>query len=65
MTPKVMTQLFLLAWISAAIVYDIWVFAKFGAEPTITRTLQRWTSDFPVLLIALGGLLWHLFGKGK
>ena len=65
LSPRAETALFLLWWISLAIIYDVLVFAQHGADPTITRTLQRWTDEFPVLLIALGSLLWHLFGKGK
>jgi hypothetical protein len=65
MSPKYYTYFFVLLWIGAAIVWDLFVFRKWGAEATITRTLESWTEDFPILLIALGSLLWHLFGKGK
>jgi hypothetical protein len=64
LTPRAETNLFLLWWISLAVIYDLLVVAQHGSDPTITRTLQRWVSDFPVLLVFLGGLLWHLFGTG-
>ena len=65
MQPKYYTYFFVLAWIGAAIGWDLFVFRRWGPEATITRTLEKWTDDFPILLIALGSLLWHLFGKGK
>jgi hypothetical protein len=65
LSPRAETNLFLLWWISLAIIYDVLIYAQHQGDPTITRTLQRWTDDFPVLLIALGALLWHLFGKGR
>ncbi len=65
MPPKYYTYLFVLAWIATAIGWDLFVYRQWGSEATITRTLEKWTDDFPILLIALGALLWHLFGKGK
>jgi hypothetical protein len=65
MSPKLLTNLFLLVWIAVAIGYDLWVYARYGREATITHTLAQWVEDFPILLIALGCLLWHLWGKGK
>ena len=65
MKPHTLTQLFLLFWIGTAIAYDIWAYGKSGREATITHLLGEWVEQFPVLLIALGCLLWHLFGKGK
>lgn len=52
-------------WIIMAIAYDYLAFRLWGGSATISQVLRVWGDTYPVLLIALGCLLWHLFGKGQ
>jgi|DewCreStandDraft_4_1066084.scaffolds.fasta_scaffold237059_2 hypothetical protein len=58
-----MTKWITFAWIVAIILYDVWAYRQYGPEGTVSATLREWSEQYPVLLIALGCLLWHLFGK--
>jgi hypothetical protein len=63
MTPKSLGNTFVVAWIAVAVVYDCW--AYFGLrqpQATISDTLRGWVQFSPLVLVPLGGLLWHLFG---
>jgi hypothetical protein len=54
-----------LTWVVAAIGYDYLAYRLWGSQATISHVLRMWSDGYPVLLIALGCLIWHLFGKGQ
>jgi hypothetical protein len=60
-----LTDLLLVAWIAAAVLYDLWAYWALGADATISYRLRAWVGWCPWLLLPLGGLLWHLFGVGR
>ena len=63
MTPKALGNTFVVAWIAVAVIYDCWVYFGLRQPPaTISDTLRSWVQFSPLVLIPLGGLLWHLFG---
>lgn len=64
MSPKLSGNLFTLMWILAAILYDIPA-AMWTVDATISDTLRGWVQFSPLVLIPLGGLLWHLFGPDR
>jgi len=63
MTPHSMGNAFVLTWIAIAVIYDCWVYFVLRLPvATISDTLRGWVQWSPLVLIPLGGLLWHLFG---
>lgn len=66
MTPRGIGNLFVVVWIATAILYDLVVYFGWGeVDATISRTLRAWGNWSPLLLVPLGGLLWHLWGVGR
>jgi hypothetical protein len=65
MRPATLTQLLLLLWIAAAIGWDVFAYYRWGDAATVSVAIQTWARRWPLLLVALGMLLWHLFGTGK
>ena len=58
-----MGNVFVLTWILIAVIYDCWVYFVLGQPlATISDTLRSWVQWSPLVLVPLGGLLWHLFG---
>ena len=63
MTAQGMGNAFVLTWIAMAVIYDCWVYFVLRLPvATISDTLRSWVQWSPLVLIPLGGLLWHLFG---
>jgi cytochrome bd-type quinol oxidase subunit 2 len=63
MTPQSLGNAFVVTWIMIAVIYDCWVYFACRQPPaTISDTLRSWVQWSPLVLIPLGGLLWHLFG---
>ena len=66
MTPKALGNTFVVAWIAVAVIYDCWVYFVLGQpSATISDTLRSWVQWSPLVLVPLGGLLWHLFGAHR
>jgi hypothetical protein len=66
MHPQGMGNVFVLTWILLAVIYDCWVYFVLGQPPaTISDTLRAWVQWSPLVLVPLGGLLWHLFGAHR
>lgn len=42
-------------------VYDLIAYTNAGNEATISRVLLGWATDYPIVAIAFGVLLGHLF----
>lgn len=42
-------------------VYDLFAFTAAGNDATISRVLLGWATDYPIVAIAFGVLLGHLF----
>jgi hypothetical protein len=62
--PQITGNVFVATWILVAIVYDCWVYFVLGKPlATISDTLRSWVQWSPLVLVPLGGLLWHLFGN--
>jgi hypothetical protein len=63
MTPRELGNAFVATWILLAVVYDCWVhFVLREPAATISDTLRSWVQWSLLVLVPLGGLLWHLFG---
>jgi len=57
-----MGKAFVVLWILIAVAYDCWAyFVLRESAATISETLRSWVQWSPLVLVPLGGLLWHLF----
>ena len=65
MSPRCAGCVFVTLWIATAIVYDVIVYVWWDPAATISRTLRMWGQWTPLLVVPLGGLLWHLFGVAR
>lgn len=63
MNPETVSKWLVLAWIMLLIAYDLFMIATFGKEASVSEALKKWVEWEPILLIALGCLIWHLFGR--
>lgn len=62
-----LTQIVLLAILHAIVVvvfiWDIWMMGAGHADDTVSSILRNWSQRYPELLIPVGYLLCHLFGR--
>lgn len=66
MQPQAVGNGFVASWIAVAVLYDCWAYFVWGQPAaTISDTLRSWAQWSPLVLIPLGGLLWHLFGARR
>jgi hypothetical protein len=56
-----LTKLSVLGFIAIAIIYDIVIYASAGVDATISRVTLQWASDIPIIVLAPGILIGHLF----
>jgi hypothetical protein len=59
------TPCFLILWIAAIVLWDVWVFCNLDPNWTVSATLLRWALARPILplvvSVAIGILIGHLF----
>jgi hypothetical protein len=61
MPGRTVTIVFIAAWISVAILYDVFAFWKWGAEASISRVIRDGSRWDPIIAFALGVLCGHFF----
>jgi hypothetical protein len=55
------TKAVVLTSLAILIVYDIAIYAAYGAGATISRVTLSWSQDIPIILVGVGVLIGHLF----
>lgn len=59
------TPCFLILWIAALVLWDVWMYLAVDPAWTVSATLLRWTFDRPlvplIVVFALGLVIGHLF----
>jgi hypothetical protein len=61
MDGKTWTEAFLLIWIIAAGAWDLFAGLKWGRQATISLVMGQWAHDWPIVALALGVILGHVF----
>lgn len=56
-----LTVWFLRLWVLAAVAWELYAFYRFGEEATISTVMLRWASDNPIIAVAVGVLIGHIF----
>jgi hypothetical protein len=65
MTPKKLTKYFLLFATIITIIYDIVIINVGGVDATISRVILAWSMAYPILPLAVGIVVGHLWWAQK
>ena len=57
------TKIFIIAQIIIIAIWDILAFWKGGRDATITHVLRGWAQNSPIIVLAIGVLIGHVFWK--
>jgi hypothetical protein len=55
------TRLVLLATVALLVVYDLWAMMVHGYDWTISKDMREFAGDYPIVPLAIGGVLGHLY----
>jgi uncharacterized membrane protein YuzA (DUF378 family) len=59
------TKLTIIATVVALSGYDVYAFVEGGVDSTISRVVYGWAVDYPIVGVAAGVLIGHLFWPQK
>lgn len=63
MSPHNLTTWFLVLWIAQAVLWDVWACARWGADGTISRVALYHCQHEPILALAVGVVIGHVFWR--
>lgn len=61
MSGRQLTTWFLIAFVTAGVAWDLYVYTRYGVDATISRVVRDWARVDPVVPFALGLLMGHFF----
>lgn len=56
-----MTNIFIVVVVAMVVIFDIWIIWKRGKPASISATIIRGSKKFPLITLAVGMLLGHLY----
>ena len=60
-----LTQIIVLGLVVAVVVYDIVAYSVWGVGATVSRVTLGWASGLPIIALAIGVVIGHLFWPQK